>query len=63
MVKNFLFCTSSRSVLGLAQSPIQWVLGGYFPEGKAGGGEREADYSLPINDEVKKTWTYTSTSS
>jgi hypothetical protein len=30
-VKNFLFSTSSRSVLGPTQPPIQWVPGGSYP--------------------------------
>jgi hypothetical protein len=58
-VKNFLFSTSSRPALGPTQPPIQWVPGARSPGVKREG--READYSPPINAEVKKTWVYTST--
>jgi hypothetical protein len=54
MVKNFLFSTASRSVLGPTQPPIQWVPGALSPG-------READHSPPSSAEVKETWIYTST--
>jgi hypothetical protein len=57
-VKNFLFSTSSRQVLGPTQSPIQWVPGALSPGVKRPG--RETDHSLPTSAEVKKTWIYTS---
>jgi hypothetical protein len=39
--------------------PMQWVPGTVSPEMKRQG--RDADYSTPTSDEVKKTWIYTST--
>jgi hypothetical protein len=45
---------SPRQVLGLTQSPIQWVPGVKRPRD-------EADHSHPTSAEVKKTWIYTST--
>jgi hypothetical protein len=59
MVKNFLFSTSSRLAFGSIQSLIQWILGLLSPGIKRQG--READYSPPASDEVKKMWIYTST--
>jgi hypothetical protein len=55
-VKNFLFCTSSRPVLGSTQPPFQWVPGAPSPGVKRP--RREADYSSPTSAEVKKTWVY-----
>jgi hypothetical protein len=49
----FLFSTSSRPVLGLAQPPIQWVTGTLSPAVKLLG--REANHSLPTSSEVKNT--------
>jgi hypothetical protein len=59
MVKNFLFSTSSRPVLGPTQPPIQWVPWAISPGVKRPG--READHSPPTGAEVKNTWIYTST--
>jgi hypothetical protein len=59
-LKNFLFSTSSRPVLGLTQPPIQWVTGALSPGVKRPG--RESDYSPPTSVEVKKTLISTSTS-
>jgi hypothetical protein len=53
-VKNFLFSTSSRPVLGPTQPLMQEVPGGLLHRG------READHSPPISAEVKKMWLYTS---
>jgi len=47
--------------LGSTQPPLQWVQGAPFPGRKSPG--READHSPPYSDEVKKTWSYTSTPS
>jgi hypothetical protein len=58
-VKNFLFSTASRPVLGPTQPPIQWVQGALSPRVKRQG--READHSPPTSTEVKKMWIYTST--
>jgi hypothetical protein len=58
-VKNFLFSTSSRPVLGPTRPPIQWVPGALSPVIKGLG--HEADHSPPTSAEVKKTWIYTST--
>jgi hypothetical protein len=58
-VKNFLFSTSSISVLESTQPPTQWVSWALSPEVKRPG--READDSLPATAEVKKMWIYTST--
>jgi hypothetical protein len=57
-VKNFLFSTSSRQVLGPTQPPIQWISGALSPKVKRSG--READHS-PTSARVNKTWIYTST--
>jgi hypothetical protein len=59
-VKNFLFSTSSRLVLGLTQPPLQWVLGALSPGVKEPW--REVDYSPPTTAEIKNTWIYISTS-
>jgi hypothetical protein len=56
-VKNFLFSTSTRLVLGPTQPPIQPIPGVLSPEVKRP--EREED-SSPTSAEVKKTWIYTS---
>jgi hypothetical protein len=56
-VKNFLFSTSSRPVLGSTQSPIQGVPGALSSGVKRSG--READHSPPNSAEVKKMWLYT----
>jgi hypothetical protein len=53
-IKNFLFSTSSRSVLGPTQPPIQWEPGVKLPG-------PEGDHSPRTSTEVKKTWIYTST--
>jgi hypothetical protein len=53
-VKNFLFSTSSRLVLGPTQPLIQWASGV-----KQLG--HEADYLSPTSTEAKKMWIYTST--
>jgi hypothetical protein len=58
-VKNFLFSTLSRPVLGSTQPPIQWVPGALSPGVKWQG--READHSPPTSAEVKKMWIYIST--
>jgi hypothetical protein len=58
-VKNFLFFTSSRPILGSTQPPIQLVPGVLSPGVKRPG--READRSPPTSDEVNKMWIYTST--
>jgi hypothetical protein len=58
-VKNFLFSTSFRPVLGPTQPPIQWV-----PRALSLGAKRPvraADHSPPTSAEVKKTWIYTFT--
>jgi hypothetical protein len=52
MVKNFIFSTSSRPVLGSTQPPIQWVPGALSPGVKRSG--READHSPPTSAEVKE---------
>jgi hypothetical protein len=57
-VKNFLFSTSSRPVLGPIQPPIQWVPGAISRGIKRPG--READHSPPTSAKVKKMWIYTS---
>jgi hypothetical protein len=54
-----IFFMSSRSVLGLAQPPVQWVPGALSQGVKRP--EREADHSPSASAEVKKTWIYTST--
>jgi hypothetical protein len=58
-VKNFLFSTSSRPVLGSTQPPIQWLPGTLSPWVKRQG--READNSPQSGAQVKKMWIYTST--
>jgi hypothetical protein len=58
-VKNVLFSTSSRPVLGSIQPPIQWIREALSPEVKRP--EREADHAPPASAEVKKMWIYTST--
>jgi hypothetical protein len=58
-VKNFLFSTSSRPVLGSTHLPSQRVPGALFPEVKRP--KRKADHSHPASAEVKKTQIYTST--
>jgi hypothetical protein len=50
----------STLALGLAQPPIQWVSGALFLGVKWPG--CEADHSSPSKTEVKKAWSYTSTS-
>jgi hypothetical protein len=55
-VKNFLFSTLSRPVLG---PTLQWVLGAVWRGAKRQ--ECEADHSPPISPQVKKMWIYTST--
>jgi hypothetical protein len=47
----FLFCTSSRPVLGSTQTLIQWVPGGLSSGVKRPG--READHSRPSGAKVK----------
>jgi hypothetical protein len=54
----FLFTTASRTALGLAQPPIQWVTEALSLGVKRPG--READHSPPSSAEVKNTWSYTS---
>jgi hypothetical protein len=58
-VKNFLFSTSSRPVLGSTQPPSQWVLAALTPGVKQPG--CEVDHSLQTSAKVKKTCIYTST--
>jgi hypothetical protein len=57
--KIFLSSTSSRTVLGPTQPPIQGVPGAPSPGVKWP--EREADHSPPTSAEVKNPWIYTST--
>jgi hypothetical protein len=52
-IKNCLFPTSSRLVLGATQPPIQWV-SELSPGVKRPG--READYSPQTNADIKKTF-------
>jgi hypothetical protein len=62
VVKNFHFSISSRPDLGSIQPPVQWVQGALFSRG--GGVKwqgRKVDHSTPTSAEIKKTWTYTST--
>jgi hypothetical protein len=54
-VNNFHLSTSSIPPLGSTQPIIQRLLG-IKRQG------REIDYSLPTSPEVKKVWTYTSSS-
>jgi hypothetical protein len=49
---NFLFTTASRTALGPAQPPIQWVIGNLSLGVKRLG--READHSPPSSVEVKE---------
>jgi hypothetical protein len=56
-VKNFHFTISFRPAMGLAQPAIQWVPEGNSPGVKRQG--READHSLPIVAEVKKSDNFT----
>jgi hypothetical protein len=58
-VKNFLFSTASRPVLGPTQPLFQWVPGALSPGVKQPG--RKADYSPPTIAEVKNVWIHTST--
>jgi hypothetical protein len=58
-VKNFLFSTLSRPVLGFTRPPIQWVSGALLKGIKRPG--RECDHSPPTSAEVKKMWIYIST--
>jgi hypothetical protein len=55
-VKNFLFSTPSRQVMGPTQLPIQWVTGALSPGVKLPG--READHSPQTSAKVKNTWIY-----
>jgi hypothetical protein len=52
-VKDFLFSTSSKPVMGPTQPPIKWVPGALSLGVKRPG--REANHSPPISAEVKKT--------
>jgi hypothetical protein len=54
-VKDFLFSTSSRPVLGPTQPSVQWVPGSLSP-----GVKREADHLPPASAKVKKMWIITS---
>jgi hypothetical protein len=58
-VKNFHFSVSSRPAFGSTQLPFKWVQWALFTRVKLQG--REAEHSPPISAEVKKPWTYTST--
>jgi hypothetical protein len=58
-VKNCLFSTSFRPVLGPRQPSFQWVTGSLSTGVKRPG--CEANHSPPTSAEVKKTWIYTST--
>jgi hypothetical protein len=57
-LRNFLFITGSRTVLGPAQPPIQWLPGAVSLVVKRS--VREADHSPPSNAEIKNAWGYTS---
>jgi hypothetical protein len=59
LLSFFLFSKSSRPALGSTQPPMQWVLGALSPGVKRP--EREADHSPPTSAEIKRMWTYTST--
>jgi hypothetical protein len=52
----FLFTTASRTALGPAQPPIQWVPGALSVEVKRPG--CVADHSPPSSAEVKNEWSY-----
>jgi hypothetical protein len=58
-VKNFIFCTSSRPVLGPTQLHFQWVPGALSQGVKRPG--CKVDHSSPTSAKVKKMWIYTST--
>jgi hypothetical protein len=58
MVKNFLFLTSSRLVLGSTKTSIPWVPGALSPGVKRPG--HESDHSPPTSAELKKISIYTS---
>jgi hypothetical protein len=53
-VKNVRFSISPRPVLGPTQPPIQWLPGALSQGVKQPG--QEADRSLPVSAEIKKTW-------
>jgi hypothetical protein len=57
-VKNFIFSTSSRPVMGATQPPIQWVPGCLSLGAKRPG--LEAVPSSAVSAEVNKLWIYTS---
>jgi hypothetical protein len=57
-VKNFLFSTSSRQVLGSTQPPIKWVPGVLSPGVKRPG--NEVDHSPAASADTKEMWIYTS---
>jgi hypothetical protein len=52
----FLFTTVSRTALGPAKPPIQWVPGALSLGVKSPG--READHSPVSSAEVKNAWSY-----
>jgi hypothetical protein len=58
-IKNFLFSTSSRPLLGPTQPPIQWVPCALSPGVKRQG--CEAEHSPPPSVEIKKMWLHTYT--
>jgi hypothetical protein len=51
----FPLASVSRPALGPTQPPVQWVLGGPFPGGKARPG-RDADHSPPSSAEVENEY-------
>jgi len=55
---SFPFIAASRSALGPAQHPTQWVLGFLYVGVKRPG--READHLHPPSAEIKNAWSYTS---
>jgi hypothetical protein len=59
LVGSRIISTSSGLALMSTQPPTQWVPGAFSPGVKRSA--READYSPPSSDEVKKMWIYTST--